>query len=240
MKFEDIKDQAALDTMIAEAVNSAVAGLKAKNEEILGKLASNKDNLIPAGVDLVALQKASDDLKALKDKDLESQGEYKKLLDTSRTQHAEEMQKQIDALTSANSEIKHLMVNQGLSTALSASNINPVLLDAAISLLSGDVTLTEQDGKRIAQVGDKSLVDYVKDWTASDVGKNFTLAPANGGGGAGGNAANGNGQDENAKFWTHEGWNKTEQAKVYGKDQDLYEKMTAAHPTQPAAPAKSA
>lgn len=233
MKFEDLKDQSSLDAALAAAIATAVEGLKTKNDEILGKLAAAKENMAPD--DLAALQQAAIDLKTLKDGQLEEQGEYKKLLDTARAQHAEAIKAITDKFNTSEAQVKHLMVNDGLAKALGAHNVNPVLLDAAISLLSGDVTLTDLDGKKTAQVGDKSLNDYVSDWASSDVGKNFTLAGGNTGGGAGGNGG-ANTPDDIAKAFTHAGWNITEQAKLYNSDKDKYTQLHEKFPVRPDAP----
>jgi hypothetical protein len=232
MKFEDIKDQDSLDAVIATSIKTAVEGLQSKNDEILGKLAKAKSSMIPDGVDIEALQKASADLKALQDGKLEEQGEYKKLLETSKEQHQADMKKQTDALEAANSELKHLMVNQGLSTALSTNNVNPVLLDSAVMLLSGNVAMIEENGKRVARVGDLSLDDYVKNWVNSDIGKNFALAPANGGGGSQGNSSGGT-VDENAKIFSSDGWNLTAQAQLSKSDPDAYKALNEKFPVKP-------
>jgi len=233
MLLEDIKDQTALDALIADTLKTALAGMQAKNDEILAKLATARASATPEGIDLAALQKASDDLKALQDKGLEEQGEYKKLLETSREQHATALKELTDKFDASEASVKHLMVNQGLSAALSSHNINPVLLDSAIHLLSGDVTLTDLNGTRVAQVGDKNLADYVKDWIGGDVGKNFAMAQQNGGGGANGNNGTNGTPDENAKLFTNEGWDLTKQAQLYKTDPDAYAPLHKAHPIKP-------
>jgi len=236
MKLEDIEDQDGLEKLVAAAIATAIGGLKTKNDELLGKLAKAKGNAMPDGVDIEVLKKAAADLKELQDKGLEEQGEYKKLLETSREQHATALKELTDKFDSSDATVKHLMVNQGLSAALSSHNINPVLLDSAIHLLSGDVTLTDVNGKRVAQVGDKNLADHVKDWIGGDVGKNFALAQQNGGGAAGGNSGNGGNHDANAKLFSHDGWNLTKQAQLSKTDPDSYKKLNEANPSRPDAP----
>ena len=228
MKLEDIKDQDALDAAITTAVETAVAGLAAKNQEILGKLAKAKE--VPD--DLDALKKAATDLAALKASQLEEQGNYKKLLENSTAQHKEAIDKLNNDLKATNDELTGMLVQGGLSKLLSAGKVNPVLLEAAVGLLASDVSVISADGKRTAQVGDKTLDVYVADWLQSEVGKNFVLADGNTGGGANGNSGGTNG-DEAAKLFTTEGWNLTAQARLSVTDPEKYKALHEQHPVKP-------
>jgi hypothetical protein len=64
---------------------------------------------------------------------------------------------------------------------------------AVKALLAGQVTIKVDGDKRIANIGDKPLSDFVGEWAKSDEGKHFVSAPNNAGGGAqgGGNAQGG-------------------------------------------------
>lgn len=228
MKIEDIKDQATLDKLIGDEINSSVEGLLNKNSELLGKLSKAKEQ-IPENID--ELLAANDKLKKIEDGKLEEQGEFKKLLDTAKTQHAEERASLNDSLKTEREIIKKLLVNDGLSKALSKNSINPVLLEAAISILSHNVSVVDIDGKRVAQVGDKSLDDFVKDWSATDVGKNFILAPSNNGGGSGGNNSN-NSSSEFEKHFQSKTWNLTEQAKLLKSDPEKYAILHEKYPSR--------
>ena len=76
------------------------------------------------------------------------------------------------------------MVENGLTEALLAANVAPQFVEAAKAMLGKGVTVATDGDTRKAVVGDKSLGDYVKEWAASDSGKHFVSAPANGGGGS--------------------------------------------------------
>jgi hypothetical protein len=86
-----------------------------------------------------------------------------------------------------------MLVENGLTEALNGANVAPQFFAATKALLGKGAEVKEVDGKRQVFVNDKSLSDYVKEWAASDAGKPFITAPANGGGGASNTNANGGG-----------------------------------------------
>ena len=235
MKLEDLKDQTALDKLIADSVKGAVEeateGLIAKNKELIGKFTKAYDGL--SEEEFESLKAASTELQKLKDGTLAQQGEFKKLYETAVEQHAIDMKTKDDAISAGAAEIKTLLVHDGLVKALNANNINPVLIDAAVRLLENDVSLVELNGKRVAQVGEKGLDSHVKDWASSEVGKNFALATNNSGGGAGGNGG-GNTPDENEKHFKDATWNLTAQAALSKTDPAAYKALNDKYPTREA------
>jgi hypothetical protein len=78
---------------------------------------------------------------------------------------------------------RKLLVENGLTDALTGANVAPQFMPAARALLEKQVEVKAEGDSRTAVVGDKSLSDFVKDWSQSDQGKVFIAAPANGGGG---------------------------------------------------------
>lgn len=112
--------------------------------------------------------------------------------------------KAIEALTGERDgerkAINGLVVDKGLTEALTAANVAPQFLPAARALLQGRVTIKQDGEARTAMVGDKSLGDFVKEWSQGDEGKHYVAAPANGGGGApGGNNPQGGGNAKTMK-----------------------------------------
>jgi len=57
-------------------------------------------------------------------------------------------------------------------------------------MFAGQAQIIADGDTRVAKIGDKSVSDFVKDWAASDDGKHFVSAPANGGGGSQGGRGN--------------------------------------------------
>lgn len=236
IKLDDVKDQAGLDAAIESAVSTAVAsateGLAASKDKILGRLKKRDEELGKLeGLDVDSLIAAQAKLKEIESKSLEEQGEYKKLLEKAKEQHAQETADAANKLKSANDLVQTLLVHDGLSKELAVANVNPVLLDAAVRLLESDVAVVEEDGKRVARVGEQSLAEHVKKWAASDVGKNFVLASGNQGGGSNG----GNGGNDVSEWDVHfapKTANLTKQGELYKKDPTMYNEMKAKHQSE--------
>lgn len=180
----DPADKAIVDGLIADALEeaateheAAVEGLKRKNTKLLGDLRALKAGT-PAEGDADELIRLENELTENKTKLRDAE----RLLRTATRELSE-------AKSTAETESafsRNLLVENGLTEALLAVNVAPQFVEAAKSLLSKGVTVQTDGDSRKAVVGDKSLGDYVKEWAASDAGKHFVAAPANGGGGSGG------------------------------------------------------
>lgn len=179
----------AVKVAVKEAVEEEVAGLKAKNTELLGKLRkATKD----AEIDPADHQALQNELEASES----ALKEATKSLKTA-TAESEKIKKQYED----ESKVAHnLLVETGLSNALLEAGVkNPSYLKAAKAMLSGQVTLTTEGDERVAMVGDKKLAEFVKEWASGDEGKTFVSAPTN----TGSNATGGThtmGDDDIAKI----------------------------------------
>lgn len=161
--------QAVIDSAIAEAV----AGLKAKNSELLDK---NKKLMKNQEIDpqtVVDLEKQIEQLQA----DL-----------TASQKVSKDSVKTIDTLTkqlqSETGFTQKLLIDNGLTESLVKNGIAPQFLPAVKAMFSGQAQIVADGESRTARIGDKALNDYVKEWAASDEGKHFVIAPANSGGGS--------------------------------------------------------
>lgn len=170
---KEVKD--AIAAAVAEAVEEATAGLKAKNNELLGKLkkAQQGQQIDPSELQEVEAQR--DQLKAELDK-----------VSKAAKKAASDLEAANAKAEQAEGAMSKLLVDSGLSDALSKHGItNPVHQKAAKALLKEQVALVAEGDARIPKVGDKALADYVKEWAAGDEGKHFVTAPDGSGGGAG-------------------------------------------------------
>lgn len=169
--------------LILEAANKRAEGLANKNAELLGKVSNNET--------LSAAEKAK--LKELET--FKSNAEIQAAKDAEKWAEASELQKQawekernelIESKSGYESQLKTLLIDNGLSAALDGVNINKDLKAGAVAMLQASATISE--GK--AMIGDKSLSDAVKEWSETDTGKAFCLAANNSGGdGLGGNTS---------------------------------------------------
>lgn len=159
---------------IADAIAEATEGLKAKNTELLGKLTKAKQGQQIDPADLAAVETERDQLKqqlneatkAVKKLTTENEATAKKLAD-------------------AEGFTQKLLVDNGLSEALAKAGVtNPVHQKAAKAMLAAQVQVVDDNGNKVARVGEKALMDFIGEWAGSDEGKHFVAAPNASGGGA--------------------------------------------------------
>ena len=162
-------------------INVLAQGLADKNTDLLGKLSAGKEQGSESAAELENLRlfKQSADQKLL-----EEGQQYEEAKQGLIKTHGEELLKANGLAGTYEAQLKTLLIDNGLSAALDAVDINKSLKAGAVAMLQAGAIIT--DGK--AMIGDKSLSDAVKEWAETDAGKAFCLAPNNSGGGAeGGN-----------------------------------------------------
>jgi hypothetical protein len=184
--FDTPEEKAALKAAIDEATAAAkteaaeaAAALAANNKKLLEQLREAKKH---AEIDPAAHAALEDKVGELTTALSQREAAMKKAEKDSATQLAA-LTKQIESETGFT---KTLLVENGLSDALVKAGVEPAFLGAVKAMLKGQVQIVADGESRKALVGDKPLTDFVTSWAASDEGKHFVKAPANGGGGAGG------------------------------------------------------
>ncbi len=185
----DPADRKIVSDAVAEALEEArteheasVEGLKAKNRDLLTKLnrarTAGGDNSAEEVTRLEAeLEKAQGELRTATSALRTAERDLKTVTGERDTANA--------TLETETSFSRTMVVENDLTAALSEVNVAPQFLDGAKAMLAGGITVKEVDGKRKAFAGDKPLSEHVKEWAASDKGKAYVAAPANGGGNAG-------------------------------------------------------
>ena len=178
-----------IQAVIDAAVDSAKAGLQAKNQELLDK---NKKLMKGQEIDpqtVIDLEAQIDKLQG----DLSTA--HKSGKESVKTLEA--LQAQLKAETGFTQK---LLIDNGLTDELVKNGVAPQFLAATKAMFAGQAQIIADGDTRVAKIGDKSVSDFVKDWAASDDGKHFVSAPANGGGGSQG----GKGSDTGAKTISRE------------------------------------
>lgn len=167
---------------LQEKIDAAVAGLTAKNRELLGEVKKLKKG---GEVDPAELERLEAQVETLTAERNTLQKSVKDLTKQVETTSA--------ALKSEASVTQRLLVENGLSAELTRAGVtNAAHLKAAMAMLKDQVQVVAEGDNRTAKAGDKALADFVKEWAAGDEGKNFVTANANSGGGAsGGNGSGG-------------------------------------------------
>jgi seryl-tRNA synthetase len=166
-----------------DAVAKATAGLKAKNDELLGKLKAQKDELSALKSQFDEIQAAREAAEAEK---AEKEGDIAKLREQMEARHKKELEKLAASLEAEKGVNHKLLVENGLSAALTKAGVKPEYMDAAKALLQtqSKIELSDFDGQRAAVVDGKPLAEFVTGWAQGDTGKHFVAAPANSGGNA--------------------------------------------------------
>lgn len=185
----DPADKAIVDGLIVDALEeaqteheAAIEGLKKNNIKLKGELKLAKAGT-PAEADAEEMSRLETELADNKTKLRDAEKQLR-----TATRELGEVKVTAETETAYN---RNLIIENDLTSALVAANVAPHFLDAAKTLLSKGATVQVEGDNRRAVVGDKSLGDYVKEWAASDAGKHFIVAPANGGGGSQGNSQGG-------------------------------------------------
>ena len=178
---KDPADKKIVDKLIADAVEAreaelaaehdeAIKGLKDKNKELLAKV---KAGTTGDPKEVEALETQVEDLNK-KIRELEKGGK--------------KYEKQIADLTAerdgANKAVEKHIVEWGLTEALTAAKVPAQFLPGANALLQNRVTVVTDGEAKVAKIGDKTLGDFVKEWSQGDEGKHYVAAPVNGGGNA--------------------------------------------------------
>ena len=169
----------------AAAVNELAGGLASKNQELLDKLNGTKTEVNTAASELEKLRQ----FKTLAEQqEAESKANYDEALRIERERGANELQRLQESNNTYKTQLESTLIDGGLSKALDGAKINPALKDGALNLLKGQIKV--EDGKAVTLEG-KSLSEFVSEWSESEAGKSYVLAPDNrgagatGGGGAG-------------------------------------------------------
>lgn len=219
---EDFKD----DQAFADYLKTITKSLTDANDGLKRDLVKLKEKIKEFdGLDIADLKKAKEDLERIQSENQNNETEIQKAMRIASEQHKQTidaMNKRLDMLTNRN---RTLLVDDALRSELVKSNCKPLLVEAAISLLKPNVTIIEADGMEKATIGDKSISEYVAEWSKSEVGSNFILAKQNTGGGN----VNVSKQaiDENSKFFDRKSssYNLTEQLKIKKANPELYDKL---------------
>jgi hypothetical protein len=88
---------------------------------------------------------------------------------------------------------RNMLIENALTSALVEANVAPHFMEAAKAMHAKAVKVEVNGEERTVTANGKSVADFVKEWAASDAGKHYVSAPANGGGGANNAGANGGG-----------------------------------------------
>jgi len=160
---------------IKAAVEEATSGLIKKRDELLNEVKTLRKN---SEIKPEAYQALKDENDALNDK-LAETGKALKVAQS-------DTEKATKALQAESAAVSKMLIDNGLTEAITAAGVKPELAKAAKAMFASQATIKADGETRAAVIGDKSLSDFVTEWSKSDEGKHFVQAPENSGGGANG------------------------------------------------------
>lgn len=195
MNIKEILESAEGKAAVQAIVDEAVAGLKAKNTELLGDMKKIKDAKTEAEKRLEEL--AAEKNSRLED-DLKKSGEFDKLKEQIEARHKKEVDGLNETVAKLKGQLDTHVIGEGLTAALVKAKVAPQLMDAAKALIKAQFKgeIGENDGTPFAKFDGKAVDDFVTGWSQSDAGKHFVQADSNTGGGS--NGANANAKGGNA------------------------------------------
>jgi len=197
-----------VDAIIAEHVESEVAGLKTKNTELLGSLKKQKEATEALNG---RLEKLEEEKEAIEAEKANKSGDIEKITKKLEEKYTKEIGKLSEQIKEKDTELstKSKLLNthvigEGLTAALVKAKVKPEFMAAAKAVIQAEQQgeVVDENGKPIAKFDGKAVDEFVTGWAQTDAGKHFVSADSNSGGGSHG--ANGSGKaSTNVKTMKH-------------------------------------
>lgn len=181
--------------------------LASKNRELLTEVKTFKAKARGAEIDPAEFEQLKSELE-----------ETRSALSKAEKLAKAETEKLSKALAEKDGALQKFLIDGGLSDALAKAGVAPQFMDAAKALLRQNAQIKAEDGNYQALMGDKPLVDAIKEWASSETGKHFVLATRNSGGGA-------PGSNQGATTKAFKDMSSEERTALYRKDPAQYEQL---------------
>jgi predicted RNase H-like nuclease (RuvC/YqgF family) len=170
------------ETAIKEAYQGSTKGLSDKVDDLAAEVKKWRKRAL-SKADEGDTSELHDKIESLQDQLKEKNRELEKV----QQQFDRESKKLATALEAEQKAVSSLVVDHGLTEALSKVGVtNPAYVKAARAILQGQVEVVSNGDTREATIEGKPLVDFVAEWAQGDEGKQFVKPRADIGGGAGG------------------------------------------------------
>jgi len=159
-------------------INALAQGLSDKNNDLLGKISTGKEQASGTAAEVEALRlfKQNSDVKSAED--AQSYTDAKVL---TQTAHDTEMLKLSERITGFEQGERTRLITDGIRSELTELKVNP--LHSATTAAYFESMSQVVDGK--AMIGDKTQSEFIKEWAQTDSGKASCLAQNNLGGDGG-------------------------------------------------------
>lgn len=167
---------------LVEELKASNEAMASKNKELLAEV--KKERSKNKEIDMDAYYKTLDELESVKSENAKLQGEIKL--------KAKDLEKLTSSLSEKEGALQGLLIDQGLTQALTDAGVPPSLLKYVKADLKSQAKLQGENGQYTAMIGDKPLNDFIAEWKDGE-GKNVIIPPANSGGGSQGGGKVGEG-----------------------------------------------
>lgn len=167
-----------------ESHTAEVERLNGKNQELLGKLTkARKDGGGESTEEIAGLERQLSESQ----RDLATAKTALRETERKLTTITGERDSAVGERDSERNFSQSQLIENSLNSALAEAKVAPHFMDAAKALLGKSLKVeVDGEGKRTVLADGKDVGEFVKTWAAGDAGKHYTIAPANGGGGASG------------------------------------------------------
>jgi seryl-tRNA synthetase len=158
---------------VQTAIEEATKGLVKKRDELLAEVKKlRKDSSIDP-----------DDYNRLKEEKETLSDKLNELTKTSK-QYTAELERIKKAAADEAEYSSKLLVETNLNDAINSIGIKPEFNRAVKALFANQAQVIASQEGRSVKIGDKSVSDFMKEWSETDEGKSFRAAPINQGGGS--------------------------------------------------------
>lgn len=170
---------------LQKLIDAETKGLKDKNAELLAAQKKIKDEMKEFRDELDAAKAAKDEAEAEAAKKSGNVDAITKSLEAKYEKRVSELE---GKLSGKETQLHKLVVDNGISEALTKAGVAPQYMEAAKALIktNNKAEVSEVDGHPVALVNGKTITDFVTEWSQGDNGKHFVAAPNNSGGGSNG------------------------------------------------------
>jgi len=170
--------------VLVEELKAEKESMAKKNQELLAEV--KKERSKNKEIDADVYHRTLDELESVKAEKAKLESEVKL--------KAKDFEKLSASLNEKDGALQGLLIDQGLTQALTEAGVPAHLLKFVKADLKSQAKLQSDNGQYTALIGDKPLNDFIAEWKNAD-GKNVIIAPTNTGGGSqGGNGSGGNGK----------------------------------------------
>lgn len=175
-------------------------GLVSKRDELLTEVKKLKEKLRAFdGIDPKEAKEMKERMEELEQTASKGSKDVEAAVQRTEAKYKKELEKVTTALAAEQKVTTQLLVENGLTDALTKVGVVKAGLQYARAFLAPRVQIEADGEQRVAKIGEKKLAEAVAEWAKTDEAKLFIQASASTGGGASGGAGGGSSAKQMAR-----------------------------------------